>query len=275
MTDQTILDRRHAAMQASPEDDAARLAFYGALADAELFLLLEHEPEGRRALSPEILDLEGTRFVLAFDREERLTDFSSPPGETATPAPYAALPGRVIAGMLAGQGIGMGLNLGVAPSSILIPAEAMDWLQATLSQPPQTAQAAIEAFAPPGDAAGAGLIAALTGKLATAGAMPGAQAWLARARFAAPEAEATTGLVLALIGIPGAAHDKLARAAQEALVFSGQEVGGFDTLFLEADSPAARQIAATGLAIPLPRPSPGSTSRPAPGSDPNKPPNLR
>ena len=65
-------------------------------------------------------------MVLVFDREERLADF------TGGIAPYAALPGRVIAGMLKGQGIGLGVNLGVAPSSMLLPPEAMDWLAETL-----------------------------------------------------------------------------------------------------------------------------------------------
>ena len=47
--------------------------------------------------------------MLVFDREDRLTDF------VGQPAPYAALSGRAIAQMLAGQGIGLGLNLDVAP----------------------------------------------------------------------------------------------------------------------------------------------------------------
>ena len=40
MTEETPLDAAHAAMEAAPEDDAARLRFYERLADSELFLLL-------------------------------------------------------------------------------------------------------------------------------------------------------------------------------------------------------------------------------------------
>ncbi|MGB8622714.1 MAG: SseB family protein, partial [Paracoccaceae bacterium] len=134
MADQTPLDRAHAAMEAAPEDDAVRLRFFERLADCELFLLLSREAEGED-IAPKVFDLEGGAFVLVFDREERLADFV---GETA---PYAALSGRLIAGMLAGQGIGMGVNLGVAPSSILIPAEAIGWLADTLGQRPAEVEA--------------------------------------------------------------------------------------------------------------------------------------
>ncbi len=39
MSEQTPLDRAHAAMEAMPQDDAARLRFFERLADVELFLL--------------------------------------------------------------------------------------------------------------------------------------------------------------------------------------------------------------------------------------------
>ena len=40
---ETVIDRAFAAMQAAPEDEAAHLAFYERVADAELYLLLEKE----------------------------------------------------------------------------------------------------------------------------------------------------------------------------------------------------------------------------------------
>ena len=46
MTETTALDLAHAAMDAAPEDNAARLRFYHRLADSELFLLLSAEPDG-------------------------------------------------------------------------------------------------------------------------------------------------------------------------------------------------------------------------------------
>ena len=124
---ETPLDHAHAAMQADLGDDAARLRFYERLADGELFLLLKEEAVGE-SLNLELFELDKDAFVLVFDREDRLAAFAE------GPAPYGALPGRVIAEMLAGQNIGLGVNLGVAPSSILIPAEAMSWLAETPGQ---------------------------------------------------------------------------------------------------------------------------------------------
>ena len=123
--DDTPLDVAHAAMQAAPEDDAARLRFYERIATAELYLLLTEEPEGEK-ISPRLFEADGATFVLVFDREERLGAFAQ------STAPFAALPGRTLVGMIAAQGLGLGLNLDVAPSSFLMGAEAVDCLAATL-----------------------------------------------------------------------------------------------------------------------------------------------
>ena len=117
----TLLDAAHAAVSAEPENEALRLRFFERLADGELVLLLEREAVGER-LEPKLFELEDGPVILVFDREERLAEFSG------GIAPDAALPGRVVAAMLKGQGIGLGVNLGVAPSSMLLSPEAVDWL---------------------------------------------------------------------------------------------------------------------------------------------------
>ena len=156
----TPLDAAYAAMEAAPQDDAARLRYYERLADGEMVILLESEAVGE-TLTPKIFDLEDGPMVLVFDLEERLASF------TGIPAPYAALPGRVIAGLLAGQGIGLGVNLGVAPSSMLLSPEAVDWLAQTLENGPQTLEARPLQFDKP-VALPEALLAALDGKLARA-----------------------------------------------------------------------------------------------------------
>ena len=78
MSETTPLDQAHAAMEAAPEDGAARMRFYERLADGELFLMLSAEPKGDD-VSPEIFELEEGTFVLAFDRESRLADFAGRP----------------------------------------------------------------------------------------------------------------------------------------------------------------------------------------------------
>ena len=138
----TLLDAAHAAVSADPGNEALRLRFFERLADGEMVLLLAREAVGD-TLEPRIFDLEDGPVVLVFDREERLASF------TGGIAPYAALPGRLIAGLLKGRGIGMGVNLGVAPSSMLLPPAAMDWLAETLEGGPVEVEALPSDFLPP------------------------------------------------------------------------------------------------------------------------------
>src|SRR5690606_39689738 len=112
---ETDLDRLHAAMNAAPENDAARLAFYDRLADAELFLLLAEEPLGD-TIELALVDQEEGRAALAFDTEARLAAFAE------GPATYAALPGRVVARLLLPEWLGLGLNLVVSPPATRLPA---------------------------------------------------------------------------------------------------------------------------------------------------------
>ena len=115
---ETALDRAHALMEAAPADDAPRLAFFGHLARAELFVLLEAGAVDD-TVEPRTFPLEGVPYVVACDTEERLADFAGPL------APWAALSGRTLAPMLAAEGLGLMLNPEVAPSSMVLPPEAL------------------------------------------------------------------------------------------------------------------------------------------------------
>ncbi|EPX76358.1 SseB family protein [Salipiger mucosus] len=259
----TPLDTAHAAMEAAPQEDAARLRFYERLADSELFLLLTREAEGDQ-VEPELFDLGDARFVLVFDREERLAQF------VGQAAPYAALSGRAVTNMLAGQGIGLGVNLEVAPSSTLLPAEAVDWLAGTLGHGPAEAEAQVSEVSAPAGLPEA-LLTALDTKLATAAGFARC-AWLAGAAYA----DGTRGHLLAFAGAVPGAEDALARAVNEALVFSGIEAGALDVLFLRDSDELAARLARVGLRFDLPEPAtPEEAERPAPGSDPDRPPILR
>ena len=257
----TDLDTAHAAMEADPEDDAARLRFYERLADTELFLLLGEEAAGDQ-VTPALFAIEEQQLALVFDREERLAQF------VGRVAPYAGLPGRALAQMLAGQGIGLGLNLDVAPSAMLIPAEAIDWLVATLANAPSETEARLtEVLAPKG--LPESVVTALDRKLAIA-------AGLARSAYlvAAVYEDGTRGHVLAFVDAKDGAEKALANAAGEALTFSGIEAGVMDVMFVAASDPMAAHLARVGLRFDLPEPEkphvPG-----APGMDPTTPPKLR
>jgi len=257
----TDLDTAHATMQAAPDDDTQRLRFYERLADTELFLLLSGEAEGDQ-ITPEVFDIADGRFVLVFDREERLSEF------TGRIVPYAGMAGRNLVGMLTGQGIGLALNLQVAPSEMLIPAEAIDWLAQTLSHTPEEAEARISELNAPGGLP-EDVVTGLDRKLATA-------AGLARFAYlaAAVYDDGARGHVLAFIDALPGAEPALATAASEALTFSGIEAGSIDVMFVRASDQMAGHLAKVGLRFDLPEPD-QPTAPGAPGMDPAKPPKLK
>lgn len=260
MTDDTQIDRAHGAMIADETDDQARLQFYERLAESELFLLLEAEADGDQ-ITPALFEVEDQSFVLIFDREARMVEFYG------KAAPYAALSGRGLAQMLEGQRLGLALNMGVAPSAMLIPAEAVDWLAQTLGGAPQEVEGQITALLPP-DGLPEVLVQALDRKLATAAGLA-ASAYLCGVEFEG----GGRGHMLAFVGTTPGAEAALTTAVNEALVFSGIEAGMLDVAHLEAGDAVTDQVAAVGLRFDLPQPqmpqAPG-----APGMNPDKPPKL-
>ncbi|MCB2111219.1 MAG: SseB family protein [Defluviimonas sp.] len=266
MTDKaTPLDLAHAAMMAAEAEDAPRLRYFERLADCELFLLLAEDSDGT-VIRPAVFRLEAGEVALAFDREDRLAAFIE------GPTPYAALPGRIVARELAAGGLGLGLNLGVAPSAFLVPAEALGWLVATLGHEPERTQARPRAFHPPEDLPG-GLVAALEDKLATLGGHAEC-ALLAGVTYE----DGSRGLMLAFVGASPDAEPALAKAVSESLVFSGLEPGALDVAFPTAPG-ALAAIGEVGrrFEMPAPEPEPAQVvgARAAPGMDPAKPPKLR
>lgn len=257
----TRLDTVHAAMEATPDDAQARLRFYETLAASELYMMLRSEVQGDQ-LDPEVFDLGDQPFVLVFDREERLAQFAG------RAVPYAALTGRSIATVLAGQGIGLGVNLDVAPSAILLPPEAVAWLADTLSGAPSEIEAKPETFSAPKGLPETFLVA-LDARLAT---MTG----LARLAYLVGVTYDTgaQGHLLGFVGADPQAEAALARAVSEVLIFSGLEAAALDVAFFEASDPLAARLASCGLRFDLPEP-PERAPRAAPGSDPETPPKLR
>ncbi len=256
----TDIDIAHAAMEAAPDDDAARLRFYEGLADTELFMLLGQEAEGDQ-ITPELFEIEDQQFTLVFDREERLSQF------VGRVAPYAGLPGRTLAEMLAGQRIGLALNLEVAPSAMLIPAEAVDWLVTTLGNAPEETEAHLSEISAPN--VPEAVVTGLDRKLAIA-AGRALFAYLAAATYD----DGGRGHVLAFIDAVDGAENALATAASEALTFSGIEAGMIDVLFVRSSDPLAAHLAKVGLRFDLPQPEVPEAPA-APGMDPDNPPNLR
>lgn len=259
--EETPLDAAFRAMEAAPDDLAARLLFHERLMDAELFVPLDAEAE-EEPPRPQVFALDEGPFVLAFDRDLRLAAFLD------APAPYAALSGRGLMAALSGRGIGVALNPAVAPSQTLLTPEAVAWLAAMAAEAPARTSARARAVTPPRGAPAA-LIAALDTKLAAmAGLAPAA--WLVTLELA----DGTPRLTLAVAGAPAAAEPGIAEAVAEAVRFCGAEGAELDVTFLGCGSPALAAIERVGLRFDPPAPPP-PTPAAAPGSDPRRPPILR
>lgn len=257
----TPLDAAFADMEAEGTD-AARLRWFDRLAASELFLLLEAEAEGER-VRPRVFEVEDGSFVCVFDREERLSGFA---GEAA---PYASLSGRGLSRMLAGQGLGLAVNLGTG-AEMLLDADAVDWLAEMLANRPDEVEEAPTEIAGPG-ALPEALLVALDARLASA-------AGLARraALVAVGYAGGRRGHLLAFIDAVPGAEPSLAQLVGEALSFSGLEAGTLDVGFFRADEAVVERLVRAGLMFDLPDLQDPQAGGPvAPGSDPDRPPRLR
>lgn len=261
MTEKTRLDAAQSALAAAPDDTTARMRYFERLADSALHLPLE-APATRDRIEPHVARTGAGDFVLAFDREDRLAGFLGDGAETAT------LPGRSLIRMLAGQGVGIGINLGT-PFEQIISAGEIAWLAETLDHGPSEAEARPVAFEAPGTLPDA-LFAALDGKLAQAEGLA-RSALLGLAQYE----DGTQGHLLAFLDAAPQAEGPLSRAVAEALVFSGLEAGALDVTFLRSETPQAQRLAQVALRFDLPDVVHPQTPGANPGMNPEKPPKLR
>ncbi len=251
---ETALDRAvaHAVARAG-DDPSSDGGVLDALFNSELHLLLEEAPDAD-ALKPALMEIEAGPTALAFDRAERLAAFS---GDAA---PYAAMPGRALATLLAGRGLNLAVNPGVARSELFYGPEALEWAAGFLAEGLAEEDARIAALGPP-KGAGQALLAALDGKLAAMAATL-EEAWLA----------GTDGALLLVLRLAAAGDERAAaRALGETARLAGAEGPPVDIAFAEADSPLLTRARAVGLGFELPKPK----VKPAPGMDPASPPKLR
>ena len=263
MTETTLIDLAHAAMEAAPEDATLRLQFYEKLAASDFFLLVTEEVAGD-TLSPEVFDVADNQFVLVFDREERLAQFAE------RSVHFARLSGRVIVSMLTGQNIGLGVNLDVASSSILIPASAVEWLADTLRSAPQPFEVRMQKFTAPVGLPEA-LLQSLDAKLASATGLA-CVAYLVGVSYE----QENNGHLLGFVDARSGAETALTQCANEALTFSGIEAGSIDVGFFDGNDPVVKPLAECGLRFDLPDPVQGQTvTVSAAGMDRDAPPILR
>lgn len=254
-----VLDQAFERAKADPDSETLQMAYYAAFAEAEVFLLLKGDSDGKTA-EPHLVDPGTGPMALAFDLEERLAAF------VGAVAPFLALSGRQVAEMLSAEGIGLAFNL-ETPFETAFDAETLGWL-AGVTGAPETKEALPSEVAPPKDFH-SDLLEAIDRKLAMAAGYA-AQAVLAEARFA----DGSRSHILAVLDCAPDAHAPLSQAIGEAMAFMGFGAGWLDVAFLASDSPTAQKMLNVGLVFDLPEA--GASPKPkAPGMDPDNPPNLR
>lgn len=189
------------------------------LADTELAVALVAEPAGD-TVDLRIFSLDTGPVALACDTEDRLAGFFG------GPVAYAAMPGRVLAGLLKSEGAGLLVNPG-QPSEMLLDAAMLDWLTGALSAAPEVMDARLH-LAPPAPATIEALAQPLAERL---GDMRGLIAGAALAG-------AGGGHVVLIAGADPAHQPAIAKALAEALAFLPEQPGGVDVSFTDAALPA-------------------------------------
>lgn len=232
------------------------------LADTEVFVTLLAEPGDDRA-ELRIVDYDGLRVAIACDTEDRLSSF----WEAAVP--YAAMPGRVLAGMLAEQGAALLLNPGQRSEMLLDP-KSLNWLDEALASAPEGADTtALPQFGAPEPAVVASLLEPLSQRLADMTGLAQSAALVST--------QWSDGRQAHMLLIQGAKHTRqpaIAKALSELMAFLPPIEGGVDIAFAPADLPSAALIAALVIEIPQ---SPASAVSPvhrSPDRD-DAPPRLR
>ncbi|MCQ0970095.1 SseB family protein [Paracoccus sp. TK19116] len=240
-------------------DDLCRVPFHDAdaplrarvlsrLADSELTVALDGEADDDRAAF-RMFDLPGGPVALAFDRDERLAAIFG------HPSAYVAMPGRVLARLLAQEAAGLLVNPG-HPSEMLLDAATLAWLGRALEDAPEEAEARTR-FSPPDPAVVAILAEPLAERLSDLrGTVTGA------ALVAAKGAD-TAGHLLIIAGAAPERQAHLAKALAETLAFLPSVPDGVDVAFSDTAVP--------DFAVRFDLQPPPKPDRPRP----DRPPNLR
>lgn len=254
---ETQLDIAHGAMAEAPGDEDLVAHYYGALAASELFVLLESEPG--ETFAPQLLEMDGTRYVLTFDTAARMAEFCD------APQPYVAMSGRALVEALSGARLGVAVNPGFE-TAMFVPFEAGDWILERTSAELSEGEAKIEEVHAP-EMSDVALLKAIDARLAVFAGF-GRSAYLVKARYTEEAAH-----LMIFVGIPDAARASVAGGLAEAMRFVAPDVA-LDTVFVERDAEIVTSAAKVGLRFDMTPEEVEAKGVSAPGSDPDKPPLL-
>ena len=234
------LNKAFEEMAQNPENNDARLNYYGVLADANLVLLLEQEPSNE-ILEPKFIQLEGKNFALAFDSEESLSEFY---GETAA---FAQITGRVLAKMLLEENIGLGINLGVSEGELLLPYSVIEWFVSVLEETPDVVQNSPKKFLS-ANAFPEIMLKVLQEKLEPAVGLFD-EIWICGVEYDEDE----FSNLICLIGAQKPAEQAMIKSIKEVLSFSDINLGNTDVAQFNYDDEACSIIREIGIKLEFPQ----------------------
>lgn len=137
---ETALDLAFERARANPDETPA---FYDALFSATIFLPIEgaydeageESTEDASSIAPILYEIEDLPTLMIFDTEDRLARWAEEPLD------YVGMTGRQLFSMFDSEQQ-VALNLGVAPSSVVIPQEVVEWLHERAQDPLQAEEVA-------------------------------------------------------------------------------------------------------------------------------------
>jgi hypothetical protein len=264
----TPLDAAARAADAPDAAPDARARFYALLLETALCVPVRPRAGDDDPVRPQVFDLSQGAAALAFDDDARMAAFFEGPTE------YVVLPGRAMTTLLAQARLGLGLNLGDAPSATLLDAATVAWLAAEMGgETVETAAPAAGALTvrPPTGASPA-LPAALAQRLAQ---FPGvvAEAWLAR--LGPPDAPGA--LTVALTLSPAARRADRALSAELGRAAAPHAPPGetVSIATLEDGHPLLPALRRHGAPLHAPPEAPRDDASPRAPARPAAPPRLR
>ena len=234
------LNKAFREMSQDPENNDARLNYYGVLADTDLFLLLEQEPSNE-ILEPKFIQLEGNNFALAFDSEENLSEFY---GEAAA---FAQITGRVLAKMLLEEKIGLGINLGVSEGELLLPYSVIEWFVSVLEETPDVVQNSPKKFLS-ANAFPEIMLKVLQEKLEPAVGLFD-EIWICGVEYDEDE----TSHLICLMGAQNSAQQAIVKSINEVLSFTDINLGNIDVAHFNYHDEASSKIRTIGVKLEFPQ----------------------
>jgi hypothetical protein len=257
----TPLDRAHAAAHAPGAPEAAMARFWALMVETALHVPVTPAPEDA-PLAPLVFPLETGPVALAFDDDARMAAFFEAPTD------YVTLTGRSLVAALAEAGLGLGLNLGDAPSATLLDGDTVRWIAAEMGGEVEALDLTGALTVAPPVAAPRALAVALAERVA---AMPGliAEAWLVALT---PDGAAPS---LALLIRPAQAARRavagLVTVLGRAAAVHGAEAGPVAVGVVEEGHPLLPAARAHGRALHAPPEAAAAPAAPRPAA----PPRLR